>query len=377
MKQKLRIYLDNNATTPIDPRVLEVMSGEDARLPLNPSSSHHFGRRARGLLARARSCVAAHLRVDPSEVIFTSGGTESLHLLLCGIFDQKPPKHIITSLLDHPCVYKTVERYERQGAEVTYLPSDLFGAPKPEAIASALRPDTTLMVFSAVNSETGVRLDVEAVAAIAERAKVPLILDGVALLGKAPISLPPGVTGMGFSSHKIHGPKGVGFVFVRKGTFVQPQFLGGNQEEGRRSGTENLLGILGLAKAVEIVESELAPSMQHMARLQMHLEEGLRELFPQMVINGEGPRVVNTSNIAFPEIEGEVLLARLDQWGVAVSHGSACQSGALEPSRVLRNMGLSRERAASSVRFSMSRMNTEDEIRRVLELVRRLFCKTC
>ncbi|MEM7174726.1 MAG: cysteine desulfurase family protein [Chlamydiota bacterium] len=376
MKRKNTIYLDNNATTPIDRRVLTAMLADFSDHPLNPSSAHFFGRQARGLLAAARKTIANYLEVKPSEIIFTSGGTESLNLLIRGALEQYPSGHIISSNLDHACVYNTVQACERKGYSATYLSPGVYGAPTAAAVAAAMQHNTRLVVLSAANSETGVKLAIGEIAAIAEQAGIPLILDGVALLGKESIQLPPGVMGMGFSGHKIHGPKGVGFAFARADLALQAQLLGGGQEESRRSGTENLAGILGLAKAIAILEAEGAPAARQMARLQTQLEVGLRRAIPQLIINGTGPRIVNTSNIAFPGIEGEVLLAQLDQLGIAVSHGSACASGALEPSRVLLNMGLSRSRAASSLRFSLSRMNTEADIETTIDTIASLVNKT-
>ena len=343
MNPKRRIYLDNNATTPLDPRVLKAME-VDATWPLNPSSTHFFGRHARGLLAKARSTIAATFDISPDEIIFTSGGTESLHLLIWGTLAYHRSGHIISSNLEHACVDATLKRCEEKGYEVTYLEPKEQGAPTPSSVAAAIRPTTRLIVLTAANSETGVKLDSASVAAVAQQAGIPLILDGVALLGKEPFTLPPGVLGMGFSAHKIHGPQGVGFAIARTGLPLLPQLHGGGQEQGRRSGTENLAGILGLAKAISLLAEEGPSAYLHMAKLQAHFETALADHCPGLQINGASPRIASTSNLAFPGYEGEVLLAQLDQLGIAASHGSACSSGALEPSRVLLNMGYTRAR---------------------------------
>ncbi len=371
MNPTSRIYLDNNATTPLDPRVLAAME-IDATWPLNPSSTHFFGRHARGLLSQARATVAAAFDVPPEEIIFTSGGTESLQLLICGTLAYHHSGHIISSNLEHACVDATLKHCEEKGYEVTYLAPQAKGAPTPSSVAAAIRPTTRLIVLTAVNSETGVKLDIASIASLAQKARIPLILDGVALLGKEPVTLPPGVLGIGFSAHKIHGPQGVGFAIARTGLPLLPQLLGGGQEQGRRSGTENLAGILGLAKAISLLAEEGPPAYTRMAQLQTYFETTLAAHFPDLQINGSSPRIANTSNLAFPGYEGEVLLAQLDQRGIAASHGSACSSGALEPSRILLNMGYSRARAASSLRFSFSRMTTQKEIDTALAALKTL-----
>ena len=252
---------------------------------------------------------------------------------------------------------------------MTYLTPGLLGTPTPASLERALKNNTQLIVLSCANSETGVKLDLEGIAEVAGRFNIPLILDGVALLGKERFSIPPGVTGIGFSGHKIHGPKGVGFVFVRSGFTLTPLFSGGGQENKLRGGTENLSGILGLARALSILEEEGERGRQKMEKLRDRLEAGLKEKIPSLTVNGTGPRVVNTSNLCFPNVNGESLLIALDQEKIALSHGSACSSGALEPSRVLLNMGLSKKHAASSLRLSLSRMNTEEEIERAIKII--------
>ncbi len=355
-----KIFLDNNGTTKLDPRVIEAMLAEIEAGPSNPSSTHSFGRAAHLRLSKAREKIAEYLGAEPSELIFTSSGTEALNL---AIFGLRPEGHIITSKIEHAAVYHTVEELQNP---VTFLPVGAEGHIQLQDLEEAIGPDTSLIVLTAVNSETGVKNPIDEIAAIAQRSSIPFVVDGVALLGKEPFSIPSGVTAMAFSSHKIHGPKGVGLLYLRKGCNIHPMLIGGGQEHMRRAGTENLPGIIGFAKAVELLHSELPEATERMELLRNLLENGLKGVR----INGTGPRVCNTSSITFPELDGEALLIQLDQMGIAASMGSACSSGALEPSRVLLEMGLSREDALSTLRFSLSRFTTQEEIEEVIKNVK-------
>ncbi len=350
-----QIYLDNNATTPLDERVLRSM--QDDFTPQNPSSIHLYGRSAKAKLQLARCEIAKALGVAPKEIIFTSGGTEGINLLLNG-----KTGHIITTDLEHSAVYETIKYLEKTKTQVTYLSPGSFGAPTSQQIEEAIKPNTTLVVLSAVNSETGVKIDLESIAALCAMHSIPLVIDGVALLGRETFSLPPGVMGMAFSGHKFHGPKGSGFIIKRPNFPITPLFHGGGQESNYRPGTENLNGIIGLSKAIELLNEELPRASIHMKTLQDHFESQLKKHIPDLKINGDGPRIVNTSNISFGNRDGEELLMRLDLEGIAASHGSACSSGALEPSRVLQNMGYNSKRCRASLRFSLSRMTTLEEI---------------
>ncbi len=367
-----RIYLDNNATTPLDPSVLDAMIEELAASPRNPSSFHSFGQEGKKVLADARAIIAKFLDVKTCEILFTSGGTEGINLLIRGMISD-PSSHIIGSPIDHAAVYNTLCDMEEKGAELTLLPVDSYGAPNPSGLQKALRPNTKLIILSAANSETGIKLDIEKFAAIAKTANVPLILDGVALLGKEPFTIPDGVAAMVFSSHKFHGPKGVGFAFIRSSLRLAPLFTGGGQEKKLRPGTENLPGIVGMARALSILDEDQAYA--HMKSIRECFESTLLEAIPDIEINGKGPRLANTSNIFFPGVDGEALLISLDMHKIAVSHASACASGALKPSRVLLNMGYSRERAASSLRFSFSRLTTLDEVKKATEVIASLVNK--
>lgn len=349
-----KIYLDNNATTPLDPLVVQAMLAELEAGPANPSSIHSFGRAAHLRLAKAREQIASYLGIDPSELIFTSSGTESLNLALLGL---KPSGHIITTRIEHPAVFETIAQLK---APTTYLPVGEKGHIEISDLEEAIGPDTCLIALSAVNNETGVKNPLEEIAAIAEKNGIPLVVDAVALLGKENFTIPTGVSAMAFSAHKVHGPKGVGLLYVKKGTKLSPLLFGGGQERTKRPGTENLPGIIGFVKAIELLSTS---SMQHMNEMRDLLEKGLQNVR----INGTGPRVCNTSSITFPGQDGEALLIQLDQLGIAASMGSACSSGSLEPSRVLLEMGLSREEALSTLRFSVSRFTTKSEIEKVIE----------
>ncbi len=366
---KNRIYLDNNATTGVDPRVLEAMLPELGSTPNNPSSIHFFGQEAKRRLQNSREIIASYLNVKPHEILFTSGGTEAMNLLIRGFFPKEISGHVITSNVEHSCVYKTLKSLEEKGLDVTFLPAGLWGAVTADQFQAAIRPDTRFIILSAVNNETGVKHDLQAIGDIAHKNKIPLIVDGVSWIGKEPLEIHAGVAAIGFSGHKFHAPKGIGFIFVRSSLKLFPLFLGGEQEYRLRAGTENLPGIVGLAKAVELLKSELPTATERMALLRDLLEAGLIDKAGPVVINGAGPRICNTCNLAFPGVSGEDLLIALDMAGIAASHGSACSSGALEPSRVLLNMGLPPQIAQSSIRFSLSRNTVCEEIDQTIEIV--------
>lgn len=358
------IYLDNNATTLLDQEVLEVMA-QNTLLPLNASSVHSYGAQAKLLLNESRAVLATHLGVHPEELLFTSGGTESLNTLIRGLY--KGHGTILTSSVEHASVYETILDLEKGGASVIYLSVGPWGAPTPALIKEYLSKSISLMVFSAVYSETGVKLDLNEVAALAKNYNIPLIIDGVAFLGKELFKIPQGVSGMAFSSHKLHGPKGVGAIFLSENrSLFKPLMKGGHQELGMRPGTEPIEAIIGFAKAISLAEKALLESKDLFLYLQTHFEETLKQKLSDISINGEGPRLWSTSNIAFHGIDGETLLLALDRVGIYASLGSACSSGAIEPSRVLINMNLGRERAKSSLRFSFSRKTTLDEIEKAL-----------
>lgn len=340
--------------------------------PANPSSIHSFGKRAKKILNASRQTTARYFWGGQGDIVFTSGGTESINLLLRSL----PKGHIITTDLEHACVYRTLKTLESEGFSVTFLSPNLFGAPTPDAIEAAIRPDTRAIVLSASNGETGVKTDLSAIAAMAMRRCIPVLLDAVSYIGKEPLPLLPGISAIALSGHKFHGPKGIGALFIRSPFKITPLSMGGNQESMRRAGTENLAGILGLAEALQILQENQPAFTAHILALRTHFETELFRAVADLSINGLGPRISNTSNIAFHGCDGETLLLHLDMVGIAASHGSACSAGALEPSRVLLNMGLDRKTARSSIRFSLSRLQTKQEIdlalERIVPLVRKL-----
>jgi len=370
-----RIYLDNNATTSLDPRVLEAMLPHLSSTPSNPSSYHYFGQGAKRHLQNARESIAAFMRVKPHEVIFTSGGTEAMNILLRGFFPNEVSGHVITSNVEHACVYSTLAEFQKKGLQVSFLPAGLLGAVPPEEIKKAIRSDTRFITLIAVNNETGVKHDLDPIAQIAQEAGIPLIVDGVAWLGKELFTLHPGISGVGFSGHKFHAPKGIGFTVIRSSMKLHPLFIGGQQEYSLRPGTENLPGIVGLAKAIELLGTELPAATERMALLRDLLEAGLMQQAAPVVVNGIGKRICNVCNLSFPDDSGEDLLIALDMAGIAVSHGSACSSGALEPSRILVNMGLPPQIARSAIRFSLSRNTTREEIDQTIETVAQIVRK--
>ena len=331
--------------------------------PANPSSVHWFGQQARSRLLQARRQTAAYFGAKPEEIVFTSGGTEGINLVLRGLGTKG---HLITTKIEHSALYKTVQALESQGLSVTYIPVGLWGAPLPELIEEAIRPETKAIALSASNGETGVKTDLEAIAKIAEKRSIPLLIDAVAFAGKEPLILPRSVSAAAISGHKFHAPKGVGAVLLRH-LKITPQLTGGNQENLKRAGTENLSGILALAEALQILIENQTAITQHLSDLRHHFEKGLLSSLPDIAVNGQGPRISNTSNIAFLGVDGETLLMHLDLAGIAVSHGSACTSGSLEPSRVLTQMGIDPKTARSSLRFSFGRFNTREEVDRTLD----------
>lgn len=330
--------------------------------PANPSSVHYFGQRAKGLLSSARQKLAHFFNGKSEEILFTSGGTESINYFLRGL-----KGHIITTSIEHSAIFQTLQILEKDGINITYLPVGLWGAPLPEQIEAAILPSTRAIVLSASNAETGVKIDLPSIGNLALKHSIPLLLDAVSFIGKEELEMHPGISALALSAHKFHGPKGVGALYLRSGLKFPSEITGGAQENMKRAGTENLAGILGLAEAIEILKERQTEISNHLLDLRNRLETGLLREIPDIAINGLGPRISNTSNIAFLGVDGETLLMQLDLLGIATSHGSACSSGSLEPSRVLRNMGINRKTARSSIRFSLSRLNTREEVDLVIE----------
>lgn len=362
-----KIYLDNNATTQIDPEVLKAIIQEAC--PLNPSSIHFFGRKAKKLLMEAKDQIAAFLKTRSENLIFTSGGTEAVNLAIRGLIGQNSKIHIICGKIDHICVYNTLHHLKEKGHELTYVNVGKYGAIEPDQIIQNIKENTKLIVISAVNSETGVKTDLAKIAKIAKDNDIYLTVDGVALLGKELFTIPEGVTAIAFSSHKIHGPKGIGLCCADSKIKLAPLFFGGPQEHEKRAGTENLSGILGFAKAVDLLNTHLPQATHTMLNLRNYFENALLTNLRDISINGDGPRICNTSNICFKNVDAESLLILLDQNNVMASHGSACSSGSMSISRVLLNMGISPKDAKSSIRFSLSRNSTKKEIDQAIDII--------
>lgn len=365
-----RVYLDNNATSPLLPEVFAAMQPYFVERFGNASSIHQQGQQARAAVEQAREHVAELVNCRPAEIVFTSGGTEGDNLALFGLV--RPGDHVVTSLVEHHAVLNTCKRLEDTGCEVTYLPVDGRGLVSPDEIRRALRANTKLISIIFANNETGVIQDVNAIGAIAAEADVYFHTDGVQAAGKVPIDVKDiHCDLLTLTAHKMHGPLGAGALYVRKGTMLQPLFYGGRHERSRRAGTENLPGIVGLGKAAEIAHQGFADgSVARMAGLRDRLERTVLETMDQVALNSAGaPRVPNTSNIVFECLEGEAMVIALDLKGASVSTGAACSSGAIEPSHVLTAMGLSPDRARASIRFSLGKQNTPDDIDLMLQLV--------
>jgi cysteine desulfurase len=358
-----RVYLDNNATTPVLPEVFEAMKPFYLEEFGNASSIHHYGQRARSAVEKARGSVAALLNARPAEIVFTSGGTEGDNAAIFGLASKGD--HIITSTIEHSAVMNTCKRLEQMGCEVTFVPVNGRCEVDPESIRKALRPNTRLISIMMANNETGVVQPVEEISRIAREADVFFHTDAVQAAGKIPIDVQQiGCDVLTISGHKIHAPQGTGAVYIKRGTLIQPLIYGGSHERQRRAGTENLPGIVGLGKAAELAKAWLEGNgPAEMAAMRDHLQNTVLKAIADAGINGDGARrVPNTTNLWFDYIEGEALVIALDLKGLAVSSGAACSSGAIEPSHVLLAMGLKHGRARSSVRVSLGKQTTNEDI---------------
>lgn len=365
-----RAYLDNNATSPLLPEVFEAMRPYFMEKFGNASSIHQQGQQARAAVEQAREQVAELLNCRPAEIVFTSGGTEGDNLALSGLV--KPDDHVITSSVEHHAVLNTCKRLEAIGCEVTYLPVDGRARVDPDDVRRAIRPQTKLVSIIFANNETGVLQAVDEIGKIAAEADVYFHTDAVQAAGKVPIDVKQtGCDLLTLTAHKMHGPQGAGALYVRKGTLLQPLFYGGRHERSRRAGTENLAGLVGLGKAAEMARLGFSDgSVKRMSALRDRLERTIVETMDQVTVNSAGaPRVPNTTNIVFECLEGEAMVIALDLKGLSVSTGAACSSGAIEPSHVLTAMGLSPDRARASIRFSLGKGNTADDIDFALQLI--------
>ncbi len=366
------IYLDNNATTPVAPEVLDEMIPFLRDLYGNPSSMHTFGGQLHRKIEEAREKVAALLNAHPEEIIFTSCGTESDNTALMSAVESLPrKKHVITTRVEHPAVLNFCRHLARKGCRVTYVPVNNLGQLDTDFLFRAVDDDTAVASIMHANNETGVLFPI---AHIAEKLKERGVLfhtDAVQTAGKLRLdmkSLPADM--LSLSGHKLHAPKGIGVLYVRRGTRFSPYVIGGHQEKGRRAGTENVASIIGLGKACELAAQFLQKEASYLKVLCDRLEGALLQACPDARINGDiENRLPNTTNMSFEFIEGEAILLRLNEFGICASSGSACTSGSLEPSHVLRAMGIPYTAVHGSVRFSLSRYNTEQEIDRVIEVM--------
>jgi len=358
-----RVYLDSNATTPLLPEVFEAMRPYFFDEFGNASSIHHYGQHARAAVERARESVAKLLGCRAAEIVFTSGGTEGDNLAIFGLV--RPGDHIITSKVEHHAVLNACKRLEQRGWNVSYLCVDSEGLVDPDELRRAITPKTKLISIMMANNETGVIQPMEEIGKIAAEADVYFHADAVQAAGKILIDVKKiGCDLLSISGHKFHAPQGIGALYVRRGTLLEPLFFGGNHERQRRAGTENLPGIIGLGCAAEIAKRGFSDgSVDRMRDLRDRLETDiLKQVGAAGVNSGRARRVPNTSNIYFDHIEGEAMVIALDLKGLAVSTGAACSSGAIEPSHVLTAIGLAPERARASIRFSLGKHNTSDDV---------------
>jgi cysteine desulfurase len=366
----LRAYFDFNATTPVDPDVLSAMLPYFSQEYGNPNSVHSFGQSARGAVERARASVAALIGARPSEIVFTSGGTEADNLAILGIQagavhsgNCKTP-HVVTTTIEHHAVLHSCDALKRRGIEITRVAVGRDGVVDPQEIRRALRPETVLVTVMHANNELGTLQPIEAIAQITREAGVLLHTDAVQAAGKVPLNVSTlGVDLLSLSAHKFYGPKGVGALFVRKGVQLEPLLYGSRSEGGRRAGTENVSGIVGLGKAAELARERLEEQESRVAPLRDRLEQGLLSLVPGTRVNAGGAkRLPNTSNAMFPSVESESLVIALDLQGLACSAGAACVSGAVDPSHVLAAIGLSPADARASIRLSLGRTTTQEDV---------------
>ena len=364
------IYLDNNATTRVAPEVLEEMLPYLREFYGNPSSMHTFGGQVGRKVRRAREQVAGIINAAPEEIIFTSCGTESDNTAIRSALATNPGKrHIVTTRVEHPAIHSLVARLAQEGCRVTELPVDAEGRLNMAQYAKSLTPDTAIVSLMWANNETGVLFPVEEAATLAHNRGILFHTDAVQAVGKIPIDMRHNCIDMlSISGHKLHAPKGVGALYLRKGTRFSPFLIGGHQEKGRRGGTENVPSIIALGVACDLAAQKLTTENTVVKDLRDKLENTILEKVPRCRVNGDRvQRLPNTSNISFEFVEGEAILLRLDQYAICASSGSACTSGSLQPSHVLRAMGVPFTMAHGSIRFSLSIYNTEKEIDFVID----------
>jgi cysteine desulfurase len=367
------IYVDNNATTMVAREVLDAMLPYFSTYYGNPSSMHSFGGEVAARIKTARENVARLIGAEPEEIIFTSCGTESDSTAIRAAIESYPDKkHIVTSRVEHPAVKNLFETLSKKGYRTTVVPVDHRGRLDIDYLYDSLSEDTAIVSIMWANNETGVIFPIEEISQEVNRRGIVFHTDAVQVVGKVPIDVSTtGVDMLSLSGHKFHSPKGIGALYIRKGTRFSPFLIGGHQEKGRRGGTENTASIIGLGKAAELAAKHLeADGYKPIGRLRDKLERRLLETIPNAMVNGDTEnRMPNTSSIAFEYVEGEAILLMMNEHGICASSGSACTSGSLEPSHVLRAMGVPFTAAHGSIRFSLSRYNTEEEIDKILEVL--------
>jgi cysteine desulfurase len=366
------LYFDNNATTPVAPEVLDEMLPYLRDYYGNPSSMHTFGGQLHRKVEEARARVAQLIGAEPDEIIFTSCGTESDNTAIMSAVESLPGRrHIITTRVEHPAVLNFCKHLARKGYRVTFLPVNNYGQMNVDALLKAADENTAVVSIMYANNETGNIFPVMQIGQLLKEKRILFHMDAVQAVGKIPIdvkTLP--VDMLSLSGHKLHAPKGIGALYVRKGTRFYPYIIGGHQERGRRAGTENVASIIALGKACELAMKALDDEIPYLTRLRDKLETALLQSCPDALVNGDaGSRLPNTTNISFEYVEGEAILLRLNEYGICASSGSACTSGSLEPSHVLRAMGVPFTAIHGSIRFSLSRYNTEAEVDTVAEVM--------
>jgi cysteine desulfurase len=369
-----RVYLDHNATTPVHPAVVDAMTKALREDFGNPSSVHHFGQRAKAAMDQARSAVASLIGADPSEVVFTSGGTESDNFAIRGAaeaLDATRRRHLIATTIEHEAVLNTLKALARRGRPTTLLRVDATGIVAPDVLKAALTDDTAVVSVMHANNEIGTIQPIPELARLAHDRGVLFHSDAVQTAGKVPVDVKAlDVDLLSISAHKFYGPKGVGALWIRRGLRLLPVLTGGKHERSRRAGTENVAGIVGMGVAATLAAAKIEEEARRISALRDRLEEGVLRAVPGTTVNGDRSlRVPNTTNISFDRIEAESLLIALDLEGVAVSTGSACSSGTLEPSHVLKAMGFPPHRTQNSIRFSLGAANTDADVDRVIAIL--------
>ena len=377
MNDSMRVYFDYNATTPLAPEVMEAVAAATRDVFGNASSVHSFGQQAKAVMDTARSAVAALIGADPSEVVFTGGGTESDNFAIRGAAEALEPtkrRHLVASAIEHEAVLNTLKALARRGWRTTLLPLDQSGVVSPDRLREVIGDDTALVSVMHANNEIGTIQPVAELAAIAHEHGALMHTDAVQSVGKIAVDVRAlGADLLSLSAHKFNGPKGAGALWIKRGTRLQPTQTGGKHERNRRAGTENVPAISGLGVAARLAGAKMSGESARVGTLRDRLEDAVLRSIPGTAVNGaRGQRVPNTTNISFDRVEAESLLIALDLEGIAVSTGSACSSGTLEPSHVLRAMGFPPHRAQNSLRFSLGMLSTAEEVDRVIDVLPRL-----